>query len=122
MGARTPTEPVPARRARHRRHLIRRQLQHGAIAVGVLGFFLGFGMVGYRYLQPMSWSDAFLNAAMLLGGMGPVQTDLSPRAKPFAGVYALICGLVLIGLAGLLLTPWVHHLMRKVHWEDEEPD
>ena len=62
--------------------------------------------------------DAFLNAAMLLGGMGPVETDLSESGKVFAGLYALYSGLVVIAVAGLLLAPGVHHLMHHVQWDD----
>ncbi len=66
----------------------------------------------------MPWRDAFLNAAMLLGGMGPIQTELSESGKVFAGVYALYAGLVVIAVTGLLLAPGVHHLMHNVHWDD----
>jgi len=57
---------------------------------------------------------------MLLGGMGPVKTDLSESGKLFAGAYALYSGLVVIAVAGLLLGPAVHRLMHRVHW-DESP-
>jgi len=58
---------------------------------------------------------------MLLGGMGPVKTDLSDPGKVFAGLYALYSGLVVIAVAGLLLGPAVHRLMHRVHW-DEGPE
>ena len=89
------------------------------ISVGVLGASLFAGMWFYRHFEPeMSWRDAFLNASMILGGMGPVKTELSPGGKIFAGIYALYSGLVVIGVTGLMLTPGVHHVMKKVHWED----
>jgi len=65
----------------------------------------------------MSWTDAFVNAAMLLGGMGPVEQQLSEPGKIFAGCYALFCGLVVIAVTGVMLTPGVHHIMKIVHWE-----
>lgn len=75
-------------------------------------------MWGYIHFENLSPSDAFLNASMLLGGMGPVKTDFSPSGKIFAGVYALYSGIVVIAIAGLLLGPGVHHLMHHVHWDD----
>ena len=101
------------------RALVNRLLMHLAISVGALGVSLYAGMWCYRYFEPeMSWRDAFLNAAMILGGMGPVKTELSEGGKIFAGIYALYSGLVVIGVTGLMLTPGVHHVMKRVHWED----
>ena len=78
------------------------------------------GMWGYEHFEHMSHRDAFLNAAMILGGMGPVKIELSSGGKVFAGIYALYSGLIIIALAGLLLGPGVHHLMHYAHWDDKE--
>jgi hypothetical protein len=104
---------------KHRRAFRRRMLVHTGIALGLLGVSLGLGMWGYEHFEHLHWRDAFLNAAMLLGGMGPVDTDLSAPGKLFAGVYALYSGLVVIAVTGLLLGPGVHHLMHRVHWEED---
>ena len=105
---------------KHRRVFWRRMLTHSGIVLGILGFSLGLGMWGYEHYEHLPWRDAFLNAAMLLGGMGPVKTDLSEPGKIFAGLYALYAGLVVIAVAALLLGPGVHHLMHHVDW-DEPP-
>jgi hypothetical protein len=75
------------------------------------------GMLGYRNLEQMSWTDAFLNASMLLGGMGPVNALGSQGGKIFAGFYALYCGLVVIFVAGLLLAPVLHRVLHRLHVE-----
>ncbi len=111
----------PSTAKKHRRHFWRRTFLHFGISLGILGFSLALGMWGYAHYEHLPWRDAFLNAAMLLGGMGPVKTDLSEPGKVFAGLYALYAGLVVIAIAGLLLAPGVHHLMHHVHW-DEEPE
>jgi hypothetical protein len=105
--------------AKHRRIFWRRMLIHTSLALGLLGFSLGLGMWGYEHFEHLHWRDAFLNAAMLLGGMGPVKTDLSAPGKLFAGVFALYSGLVVIAVTGLLLGPGVHHLMHRVHWDED---
>jgi hypothetical protein len=104
-----------------RRHLVRRQLIHLAFSFALLMISLAFGMWGYSHYEHLPWRDSFLNAAMLLGGMGPVKQDLSEAGKVFAGLYALYAGLVVIAVTGLLLAPGIHHIMKQVHWEDR-PD
>jgi hypothetical protein len=49
--------------------------------------------------------------------MGPLEQKLSDAGKLFAGFYALFCGLVVIAVTGVMLTPGVHHIMKVVHWE-----
>lgn len=98
---------------------INRLLQHLGGAVLLLLISLGIGMWGYMELENLSPADAFLNAAMLLGGMGPVDTPCSLAGKLFAGFYALYAGLVFIISAGLVLTPLAHRLLHKFHWDDK---
>jgi hypothetical protein len=102
----------------HRAVFWRRMFLHSSISLGLLAVSLLAGMWGYEHFEQLAWRDAFLNAAMLLGGMGPVKTDLTDSGKIFAGVYALYSGLVVIAVAGLLLGPGVHHLMHHVDWDD----
>jgi hypothetical protein len=47
-------------------------LLHG-VALLPLGLLsLALGMAIYHWAAGLDWPDSFLNAAMLLGGMGPV--------------------------------------------------
>jgi hypothetical protein len=78
---------------------------------------LGVGMLGYHTLEGLPWIDAFLDAAMLMGGMGPVSALHTTAGKLFAGLYSLYCGLVLILVAGILLAPIAHRLLHKFHAE-----
>ena len=64
----------------------------------VIGGSLAWGMWGYRYFEHLRWLDAFLNAAMLLGGMGPVENPQTEGGKLFAGIYALYAGMVVSSL------------------------
>lgn len=79
---------------------------------------LALGMIGYRVFEHLDWLDAFLNTAMLLGGMGPIAVPQSVEGKLFAGFYALYCGLVVILVAGIILAPVAHRLLHKFHIED----
>lgn len=88
-------------------------------ALVLIGASLGAGMTGYHFLERLSWIDAFLNAAMLLGGMGPVDNPVTFGGKLFAGVYALYCGLVVIVVSGLLLAPVLHRVLHRLHAERE---
>jgi hypothetical protein len=90
---------------------------HAAIAALLVLCSLGFGMLGYATTEHLPWLDAFLNAAMLLGGMGPVDMPHTGAGKLFAGLYALYAGLVFIVTIALVLTPVLHRLMHKLHWD-----
>jgi hypothetical protein len=102
-----------------RAHFARRIGLHLALAGGVLAASLGIGMLGYRWFEQLPWLDAFLNAAMLLGGMGPVNAPITPAGKLFAGCYALYAGLVFIVTAALLFTPILHRLLHRFHWDQK---
>jgi hypothetical protein len=85
----------------------------------LIGAVLALGMAGYHLIENMRWLDAFLNASMLLGGMGPVDAMKSDVGKLFAGLYALLCGLVVVAATGLFLAPVLHRVMHAVHAEDD---
>ena len=97
--------------------LLRRMGKTLLAAATVIALSLLIGILGYRFTEGMDWLDAFLNASMILGGMGPVDTLHSVAGKLFAGFYALYSGLVLIGVAGLLLAPFMHRLLHRFHLE-----
>ena len=94
-------------------------LLHGATAIALVLVSLMLGMAGYEYFEQLPWRDAFLNSAMLLGGMGPVNAPQTNGGKLFAGLYALYAGLVFLVSAALILTPIVHRVMHKFHWEQD---
>jgi hypothetical protein len=100
------------------RLLLRRLLLHLAFSLGLLAISLAVGMWGYSHYEHLPWRDAFVNAAMLLGGMGPVKLDLSEPGKVFAGLFALDSGLIAIAVTAILLAPGIHHMMKRAHWED----
>ena len=84
-----------------------------------MAFGLGAGIVGYHYIAGLSWIDSPLNASMILGGMGPVDSLRTNGAKIFASCYALFLGLAFIGIVSvLLLAPFVHRLLHRVHAEE----
>ncbi len=103
----------------HQQFLVR--LTHsGGLVVLLIGVSLFIGMLGYRLLEGLKWIDGFLDAAMLLGCMGPVHIPVTPGGKLFAGIYALYCGLVVIFITGLLLAPVAHRVLHRFHMEEHE--
>jgi hypothetical protein len=93
-----------------------RMLAHSGGVAALVAGSLAIGMAGYVAFEHLTWLDAFLNAAMLLGGMGPVHNPATSGGKLFAGFYALYCGLVVIVATGALLVPVLHRAMHLFHW------
>jgi len=98
-----------------RRLFFRRVAFHFVAGSAVLLVVLGIGMGGYMAFARFSVVDAFLNAAMLLGGMGPIGDLPNDSAKIFAGCYALFAGLVFIGVVSVLIAPFAHRLLHTLH-------
>ena len=97
-----------------------RMVRFGLLAAGVIIFSLGIGILGYHYLESLSWIDSLLNASMILGGMGPVNTLQTNAGKVFASFYALYSGIVLLASVGVLATPIFHRFMHRFHLELED--
>ena len=99
-----------------RRQFVARVLRGIALGLSLLAVALGGGMVGYR-LTGMSWVDAYLNASMILAGMGQVDELHTPGAKVFAGTYALFSGVVFLSTVAVLLAPIAHRMLHRFHIE-----
>ena len=98
-----------------------RRMGHSMFVVCLLiGLSLASGMLGYRCYEGLPWTDAFLNASMILGGMGPVDAMKTEAGKIFAGLYALYSGLAFLALAGLLFGPVAHRILHRFHYEADE--
>jgi len=97
-----------------------RMVRFGLLAAGVILFSLGIGILGYHYLESLSWIDSLLNASMILGGMGPVNTLQTNAGKVFASFYALYSGIILLASVGVLVTPIFHRFMHRFHLELED--
>jgi hypothetical protein len=105
-------------------------LSRGAFALRVFQLFLltivfglislAAGMLGFHVFEGMDWLESFLNAAMLLGGMGQVDPLHSDMGKFFAGCYALYCGVFVVVCSGLLLAPVFHRVLHHFHVEDDD--
>ena len=95
----------------------RRVGRHFLLALFVVGVALAIGVLGYHCIAGLSWIDSLLNASMILGGMGPVDPLHSPAAKLFASFYALFSGLAFVGIASLMVAPFAHRLLHRVHIE-----
>ena len=91
-----------------------------AMAILLILFALSIGVAGYHYIAGLAWVDALLNASMILGGMGPVDTLTTASAKVFASAYALFSGLVFIAVMGFVFSPIAHRMLHKFHMDDND--
>lgn len=97
----------------------RRLVSNASIGFVVLAIAWLIGIVGYKVTEGMSWIDAILNASMILGGMGPVDTLHSNASKLFASFYAIFSGVVFLAVFGVIVAPVYHRIMHRFHLQEE---
>ena len=101
---------------------LRRLVSSLGIGLALVAVSLAAGMIGYRRLFSLSWIDAFVNASMILSGMGPLAEPKTPGAKLFAGLYALFSGLAVLAIAGIIFAPVLHRFLHYLHADPDDQD
>lgn len=104
--------------AGRRFRLFRRVSRNVSFALFAIAVVLGGGTVLYRQFEGLDWVDSFENVAMIIAGMGPVDNPVTDEGKIFAGIFALFCGFLLVGLWGLVLAPFVQDVLRRFQARD----
>ena len=89
-----------------------------SFGVAIIGVSLVIGIAGYMATEGLGLLDAYLNAAMILSGMGPLHDPKSTAGKVFAGTYALYCGVAVLGTAAIVFAPVIHRLFHRFHIDD----
>jgi hypothetical protein len=105
---------------RHPWRIAHTMLSSGMALFPVVGITLLLGMLMYHYVEHLGWSSSYLNAAMLLGGMGPVDPLKTELGKWLAGTYALAAGLVVLVVAGVMLAPMIHHVLQHYGFTEDD--
>ena len=104
-----------------RPQFLSRMMRAVLLGLGLIAVSLAIGMAGYLYFFPkMDWADAFVNAAMILSGMGPLAAPETTAAKIFSGCYAIYSGLMLVMSAGVVFAPLVHRFLHKLHADEDD--
>jgi hypothetical protein len=96
----------------------RRILSNGRAGMILIAISLAIGIGGYQYFEDLEFVDAFLNASMILSGMGPLHNPDTTAGKIFAGVYALYSGFAVLAIAAVMFAPLVHRMFHRIHLED----
>ena len=99
---------------------VRRLCLSLGVSVALIAGSLMAGIAGYHYLESLAWLDAFLNAAMILSGMGPLTQTQTVAGKLFAGLYALYSGFAVLVIAGIALGPVVHRMLHMFHADERD--
>lgn len=89
------------------------------LGVVILVVSLLIGMIGYRYFEGYSWTDAYLNASMILSGMGQIADLKTESGKIFAGSYALFSGVTFLVIIAIVLAPLYHRFLKKFHLDQK---
>ena len=102
-----------------RSRFISRLIFHASLAILIVLVSLGLGIFGYRQTEGLSWIDSLLNAAMILGGMGPVNQLQTTSGKLFASFYAIFSGIIFLVAAGVIFAPVYHRILHYFHLETD---
>jgi hypothetical protein len=97
-----------------------RVLRYLGFTIFLLGVSLGIGMIGYHYVNELSWLDSLLNASMILTGMGPIDPMKNDAAKWFASFYAIFSGVAFLSTVAVFLSPLVHRFLHKHHLDESK--
>ena len=100
-----------------RRRFVRRLLWHAGIAFLLVVGSLCIGVLGYHFTEGLPWVDSLLNASMILGWMGPVDSLQTVPGKLFASAYALFAGIAFLATAAILVAPLAHRFLHRLHME-----
>jgi hypothetical protein len=103
-----------------RKHFVRRVIITTLLGLGALSVWVFVGMFGYHFLARLPWVDSFLNAAMIVGGMGPVDLLQNSPAKVFAGFYAILSGVIFLSVFGFLVAPVFHRFLHRFHLDGDD--
>ena len=96
---------------------LRRLLVAAGLWLAISSVGLLIGIAGYAGFEGMSFVDAYMNAAMILSGMGPAEEIKTTAGKIFAGTYAIFSGLIIVIASGFVLAPIFHRVLHKFHVE-----
>ena len=100
----------------------RRLATSGVVGLVLIAISLSVGIAGYAWLEGLAFIDAFLNAAMILSGMGPLLNPQTTAGKVFAGLYALYSGFAVLAIAAIMFAPVLHRVLHRFHLEEQDPD
>lgn len=106
-----------------RKEFYKRVVKYISVSMSLLGVSMAIGIAGYHFIGELDWVDSFLNAAMILTGMGPVNPMVTKAGKIFAGCYALFSGIAFLSIISVFMAPFIHRFLHKFHIApDEEID
>lgn len=102
-----------------RRLFYRRVARYTFFTIGLILLSLSIGILGYHFLNGLSWIDSLVNASMILTGMGPVDALKNDAAKWFASIYAVFSGVAFLSIVAVFMAPMVHRFLHKYHLDEE---
>ncbi|MFA5520373.1 MAG: two pore domain potassium channel family protein [Castellaniella sp.] len=101
-------------------HFAHRILIHVVYALLVLAATVMIGVAGHIWLEPVSWHDAVLNTALIVGGIGPYIVPAAAAGKLFFALYSMFVGLVFVATLGIILAPVAHRIIHKFHLDEDD--
>jgi len=100
----------------------RRLVTSSTVGLVLVAISLAIGIAGYMGFEGLAFVDAFVNAAMILSGMGPLHNPATTGGKVFAGMFALYSGLAVLAIAAIMFAPVIHRILHRFHLEEADDE
>ena len=104
----------------NKRQFYIRLLKHLLSILALITISLLIGVCGFIYFEELSLSDAFLHSSIMLSGLGLIEKPITKSGHLFVGIYGLYAGLVFIASMSIIVSPVIHRIIHKLHWDEKE--
>lgn len=88
--------------------------------LALIGVSLLIGIFGFMTFESLTLSESFLHSSIMLSGLGLIEKPSTQNGHIFSGIYGLYAGLVFLASFGILISPIIHRIIYKFHWNEKE--
>lgn len=102
-----------------RQAFIKRVAWHVLAAVLMIGGTLTIGVLGHIFFEEIDVHSAFLNTALIMGGIGTTVMPASVAGKLFFSFFGMFVGLLFAAVVGVVMAPVIHRIVHHMHLDDD---
>lgn len=102
------------------RDFVWRLLWHVIVALLLIIFTLVVGAIGHIVFEDVDFHHAFLNTALIVGGIGTTVVPQSVAGQLFFSLFGMFVGLLFAAVVGVVLAPLIHRIVHRMHIDEDD--